>query len=378
MADAISGGTTGAQAGAAIGSIVPGVGTAIGSVAGGLLGGIVGLFSGNSAKKKAEAAYAEAERLIKEVGAGPDLAREIMLDQFKVEGIYTPELEQKLDLEMSKAAQIQEDPSLGSSQRKALEILSGAAQSGLGPEERAELAQLQDEQAAQTRGQEQSIIQDMQQRGQGGSGAELIARLNAGQQSANRSRSAGLDIAAQASRRALEAAGQMGSLSGNIRGQEFDINKAKADAEDLRNQMLYQNSVTMQTRNIDAKNAAERANLVNAQQTSNRNVVQSNAEKERQRQAEQTMYENKAGQLGRLADLKTGAAARATASGQSSANKWGMLGDIAGKGLGLASDAGLFKSDARKTEDFVNKAADLEVKDADEQRKKAIAGLGQA
>lgn len=308
IAQGIGGALQGATSGAAIGTALGG--PILGTAAGALIGGIGGLLSGNSQKKKAEALAAEIDAMISELGLPPETAGPLLLEKFKQEGLYTPEIEQAINLEASKVAQIQEDPALRDTQMKGLELISGRAEMGLSPEDRAELAAVMDQTAQQTRGQEEAIIQNMQQRGQGGSGAELAARLASGQSSANRATSSGNEIAAAASRNALQAASQMGQLGGQIRSQDFDVNQTRSQAEDERNKLLYNNSVSLQERNINRANEAAKANLARQQAVADSNVGMNNAEIQRQNQAKLDDYNARVGYTNARIGAKTGNAGR--------------------------------------------------------------------
>jgi hypothetical protein len=78
-----------------------------------------------------------------------------------------------------------------------------------------------------------AIRDDMTARGVGGSGAELAMRLSSNQAADQRSADAGLDIAAQAQERALDAIMGRADLAGKARGQEFAEKSAAAQAKDL-------------------------------------------------------------------------------------------------------------------------------------------------
>jgi hypothetical protein len=289
----ISGALSGAQAGAMIGGTP-------GAIVGGAIGLVGGLFSGNEEQKKAERLAREVDAIIADLGLPPNTAKPLLLQKFKVEGLYTPELEQYIDLKESEAGKVQEDPSLRESQMGALRLMAQRADAGLTAQDRAAFNKLRNEVAAQEQGRQKSIIQEMQARGQGGSGAELVARLLSSQASANRAAQEGDDIAAAASRNALEAVARYGTMSGEIRRQDFETASKIAEARDLRNKMLYENSVNMQQRNVRSQNEGKMFNINKAQEVSDANVRAANEELKRQVEAQAKDYENRR----ILADMK--------------------------------------------------------------------------
>jgi hypothetical protein len=291
-----------AGSGAAAGASIAGP---IGAAVGGIIGGIAGFFGGGSQRRKAEELLQKALAEIEAVGAPPDLSREIILETFKQEGMYVPELEQEVDLALSKVSQIKENPELRDAQMQALRQIQERAEGGLAPEDRAALEKVKAQVAGQVRGQEQSILQEMQQRGQAGSGSELAARLLAGQAGAQRASDAGIDIAGQASRAALEAAARAGSMSGDIRRQDFDVDKTKASAEDERNRFLFENSTALRGRNVAARNLAQQQNLSERQRISDINTGMTNAERQRQADAQRKYWEDKLKYAQSKTDLMT-------------------------------------------------------------------------
>lgn len=303
VAQGISGGLSGAAAGATVGGPV-------GAAIGGAVGLIGGIFTGNSQKKKAEKLAAEVDALIAELGLPPETAKPLLLEKFKVEGLYTPELEESINLAEFEAGKIKEDPSLRESRMGALRLLSERADAGLTAEDRASFNKLRNAVATQEQGRQQGIIQEMQQRGQGGGGAELAARLLSSQAATNRAAEGGDEIAAAASRNALEAASRYGTEAGNIREQDFSTAQAIANAKDLRNKMLYENSVALQQRNIGSKNQAQLANLQRSQQVSDANTGMTNAEQARQAAAKAEDFRNKMAITEAKINARTGAYGR--------------------------------------------------------------------
>jgi len=125
------------------------------------------------------------------------------------------------------------DPRLKDSQMAALNQLAGIAEGGgMNAADKANLASIQSQTGQADRGRREAILQNMQQRGFGGSGNELLAQLSSSQAATDRSAQEGLNIAGMAQQRALDAMLQGGNLAGGIRGQDFGEQARVAQARD--------------------------------------------------------------------------------------------------------------------------------------------------
>lgn len=297
-----------------------------------ITGALGNLFSSDDRERAQQAAMA-AYQEIASLGAGPDLAREILYRNFEQVGVLTPELEEAIQLEAPKIAQIQEAPELRKAQMTALELIGQRAATGMGPEDRARLAEIQLQQARDTEAKRQQIIQSYQQRGLGGAGSELAAQLQAASAGSAQAGEQGLQLAAQAQRSALEAAREYGILGGQIRGQEFDIARTKAGAEDQAAMARFNEAVARQQRNVAARNVAQQQNLATRQRISEQNIAQQNAELLRQRDAERQMRDD---QL-RVAQMRSQARLGQSAQYQQQAGQTAGMWQGIGSGIGQAA-----------------------------------------
>ena len=278
---------------------------AIGSVAAPIVGGLVGNLMGSKDRKNQRAAMAEAMRALQSVGAPPDLSKEIIYKELERAGILTPELEQEISIAESEMGKLQEkDSSLRDTQKQALERLKQQAQSGLTAEDRASLNQVRGEVQRDSEAKRQQIMQTMQSRGMGGSGAELMASLQSAQGAADQAATGSDAVMAQAQQRALQALSESGRMAGDIRGQDFSVDSARAQALDERNKMLAQNSVARQSANVGRLNQAQMANLQEQQRIQDANTQMTNQERLRQNQAKGELWDR---QLG-LAQARSNAA----------------------------------------------------------------------
>ena len=308
--------------------------------AGGVLGGLLGAGAASGDKNQSRQAADKAYQELLGMGAPPETAKALVLKQFQSAGNLTPEMEQYIQAGPSQVEGITEDPRLKEQQMSALNLLSQRASGGLNPEDRAKFADLQDEVSRDNNARQQALIQQYQQRGMGGSGAELAAALSNQQSGANQAAKAGRDVAASASQNALQAALQSGQLGGQIRGQDFSVAQAKGSAADEMNRFNTQNKMQQQARNIANQNQAQQFNLQNQQQIGNANVQMANQETGRQNQAQADDWNNKL----RLAGMKSGAyQAQSTdfaKRAQETTDQIGGIGNLLGQGAAAIFSGG--------------------------------------
>ncbi len=174
----------------------------------------------------------------------------------------------------------------------------------------------------------------MQARGQAGGGAELAAQLQAAQGGSDQASEAGDRIAAMAQERALNAIGQAGQLGGQVRAQDFDVNRLRAAARDEMDRFNIQNAVNRQQRNVGSQNEAQAANLANQQAIMNANAQQANAERLRQAEAARQNWADRTQQAGMLANARLGQASQLQQQAQNTAQGFQNVGSGAGAAFG--------------------------------------------
>lgn len=319
---------------------------AAGAAASGIAGGILG---GNAQKKAAAAqqaaiaaAIARAQQIIDEVGAPPDLSEKIILDQLAQVGELTPELEQQVKLGVSKLSQLQEDKTLRDTQTKVLREIAKRGKAGLTPEERAQMNVARQDVQRDLEAKQQQIIQNLAMRGQAGSGAEIAARLQSSQESADRASEEADRISALASQRALAALQQEAAMSGDIRSQDFDVERTRLAAADEYNRFDVQNQMDVNQRNVAAKNVSQAANLAEKQRVADTNKQMANQERYRQAQAKRDFWSDKMRQAEAKAAVVTGGMAPTAQAignmGQAKANMWSGIGGGLSGGFGLLAN----------------------------------------
>jgi hypothetical protein len=312
---------------------MPATAAAAGAIAAPLIGGILGSSEASKSRKAAAAAAAAAYAELQKVGVPPDTSKAIILQQFQQQGILTPELQQDIELQASEVAKIQEDPTLRNAQMDVLNTLGNVSRTGLQASDRSAYNELRQKTQQDAEAKRQQILQQMQARGMGSSGANLAAQLQASQASADTA-SAGADrLAAQASQNALAALTQRANVASGVRGQDLSAADMKAKAIDDRNNFLYQNSVSRQAANVAAQNSAQQANLANQQAIANANTTQSNQELLRQNEAKRQLYLDQLALATAKANALNNQGTQQAAAAQSTANQYSAIGNALGAGL---------------------------------------------
>lgn len=309
-----------------------GIGTMLAAGAAANLGGaVIGAIAGSGDRAKAQQAMQAAFDQINAIGAPPDLSAEIIRQNLQQVGVYTPALEQAITQDVSKVSQIQEDPSLRNAQTNALQGLQQRGATGLTAVERGAFNEARNKAAKEAEAKREQVIQNLAQRGMGGSGAEIAAQLGASQNSDQELAAEGDRLAATAAQNALQATAQAGQLGGQIRGQDFSVAGTKAQAEDALNQFNISNQIARQQRNIASQNTAQQGNLAEQQRISDTNINAANAEKLRQAQAKQQLWNNQAQLAGMKSNALTGQAQQYQKQGDT------VAGQITGVGQGVGS-----------------------------------------
>jgi hypothetical protein len=290
-----------------------------------LLGGLLGgLFAGED-QRKAMAAYEEAQSIIDAIGAPPDTAKEIILEKFRTVGLETPELEQAVDVGVSKLAQYQEDPRLKQASMKALERMQEQSEQGLTAQDRLAFRQLQQEQERASQGKIAQIRQEAQMRGMGGAGAGLAAELSAAQAGSERGLTGAMQVGAQSQQARMAALQQAAGQAQSMRGADLATAQATGSAADAFATLKAQEAMGRQSRNIAAKNLAQQRNLAREQEMHVMNVAAGQREQQRQREAARQDYQNRMAYGGSRADVRMGMGNVHGQRAAGTAQSWGNI-----------------------------------------------------
>lgn len=309
-----------------------GIGEGIGGVVGGIAGGI----AAGDERGHEQALIDEAIAAINGVKLPTNLADNIYFHDYQNAGQLTPEQEQSILAGPSAEGQVKANPELVKAQMQALNTLKGLSQTGMSSTDRARLNQIQQQINTQAEGQRQGIMQNFAQRGQAGSGNELLAQLTASQNAANSANDQGLNVAANAQQNALSALGQYGGAAGQMNQQQFGQDVQTSQAQDMLNRFNTQNQLAQQAHNVGSRNAAQQFNLQNKQNIMGQNTGLYNQNLMLQRQGEQQMFQNAMQKAGALAGAQFKGSDAYGKIGDKIAEQW----NTTGKGIGgLAGEA---------------------------------------
>lgn len=304
--------------------------------AGNIGAGIIGAIEQSNARGDIKEAYEKSVRDLEAIGIPSIEAQQIVMEEYKSQGNWTPELEEAVQLGETSMAGITTDPSYREAQLKALGKLQQIGdEGGMLLEDRANLERTMGGIAAKQRGAREAILQDARQRGGYGSGTALAAQLMAQQQGSQDARLEGLNTAAQAQSRALQAIQGAGKLGTELRGQEFGEKERIAKAKDVIAQWNAANRQDVNQRNTGVRNQASQYNLNNAQNLANANVDQRNKAQTYNKGLIQQRFGNEMDIAKAKATARAGQAQAAGQAGNAAAQMWGNI----GSGIGQAGTA---------------------------------------
>ena len=235
-----------------------------GTVAGGLMGYLTKpnlSASTNSAKLQALTSLLNRPPEIPEV----ELRKYSTPEALSYLGNFTPEELQATGLPAGVINQ-----AMRNKQLQALGGVEELSQTGLSAIDRAALSEIQNEIAMQERGQRESILQNMAQRGMSGSGQELAAQLQSSQAASQLASQQGLQQAAQAQRARVDALSNLSNMATGLESTDFERQAQKAQAQDVINQFNVQNRNVAGLRNLQTQqdlssmNAQERNRIAQA------------------------------------------------------------------------------------------------------------------
>lgn len=272
---------------------------------------------------------------------------QVQLEQLVQQGTLSPEMAQTYLQDPSAFEAISTDPALKQAQFDALNQLQDITSSGgLTATDKAKLNQIGSEEAAKAKGAREAILQGMQARGAGGSGAELLAQLQNAQDAATRQSQRDMDVAALAEQRALDALVQQGNMAGSMQQQDFSQQAQKAQAQDAISQFNTQNRQNVSNLNTASRNDAAAKNLAAKQAIADANTGTRNTQQQYNKNLIQQNFENELKK--RVGQAKL-AAANQQAAGQNSQNQANAFNQTVGTGITAAS---MFMSDEREKENI--------------------------
>ena len=164
---------------------------------------------------------------------------------------------EKIERDPSALEDIVSDPSLRGTQAKALEALKQAGESGFTEEDMAERRELTRDVESGEKARQSSILQQMAQRGQSGSGAELAARLSSSQAATQRAAESTDRLATDSAAARRQALMQASQAAGSLRGQDRKEATQLASARDQIAQFNAMNRQNINNQNLQMQQARE-------------------------------------------------------------------------------------------------------------------------
>lgn len=319
-----------------------------GAIAAPIIGGLMGQEAAKSQLNAQERMYRENLARL----AGIDLPsiqdQELNLLLQQSQGTYTPELEAALALGPSAMEQVAIDPRLRQQQMAALEQYAQVAQSGATPADEAMMEMVRRNAASEAQAKQGQILQEMQARGQGGSGAELIAKLQANESGADRLQQAQLQEAVAKQNARMAALAQQANLASGVRSQDYGQQTDLAKSRDVISQFNLQNQQNVGQRNVGSKNLAQQQNLQNAQAIANQNVALQNQQQMHNKGLLQQQFQN---QITKATGQNQAGQNLASMYGNMAANTAGGMATI-GQGIGSGFQA---IANQNRQDDLLNK-----------------------
>jgi len=307
--------------------------------AAGIAGGIAGAVAAGPARDDAKKAIQAALKRIYGIELPNITDEQIALVAPELAGKLTVEEEQTIAQGPSAFEAITADPRLKEAQMNALAKLQQVGAEGLTSEDVAALNTARRTMGREATARDSSILQNMAQRGMGGSGQELAARMGGAQAAAERGSMEADSQAAMAQSRALQAMMQSGTLSGQIRGQDFEEQSAVARAKDAISQFNTSNQRDVQGNNINRNMNVSQYNLGAQQSINNTKATNANTQEMHNKALNGTQYDRKVA----LASLKSNADFTSAKHSQEEADEkakfWAGIGGSVASGLGAASGA---------------------------------------
>lgn len=305
--------------------------------AAGIGGGLIGNLAASADREAAMDAMKQAQAIIGAVDIPSIESLQVVLEQLQQQGQLTPELESALTQQVSEMHGIQQDPALKDMQRSALESLAQQGRTGMTLEDEVAMNKIRNQTSRDLKANNESILQNMQQRGMAGSGSELAMKLQAAQGGAELASQQGMDVAAQAQQRALQALAASGQLAGSIDAQDFNQQADIARAQDTINQFNTANRQNVAARNTAEKQRVQTGNLSEKQRIADQNVGLGNQQEIMNKQAIADDFNRRLAKAQGMAGQSAGIAQQYNNQAQNTANMWSGIGSGVGAGLSAIS-----------------------------------------
>lgn len=303
-----------------------------------LAGGVVGASSASGDREAATRAYQQSVEDLTAIGVPSIEAQKIIMQQYQSAGKWTPELEETVQRGQSEMGNISTDPNYKAAQMQALSQLQDIGnRGGVNLTDQANLESTMGNIQATEKGSRDAILQHAAQQGGYGSGTSLAAQLSNQQNASQLEHQAGLQSAASAQQRALQAIQSAGQLGTGLQQQEFAQKSQQAQAQDAINAWNAQNKQNVYGQNTGVGNQASQYNLSNQQNLMNANTDVGNKQNVYNQGLQQQQFQNQMSQAQAKANARAGQATNSTANANANANMWSGIGSSVAQGVVGAS-----------------------------------------
>jgi polyhydroxyalkanoate synthesis regulator phasin len=273
----------------------------------GLISDITNLFSGGQ-QQNAQNTLGSSINQINSITQPTAAQMQVILQQEVNSGNMTPEQATAIMQQPNAYSSVlqQMNPANLQAANNALSQLQQVGQSGgITPQMAAQEQAIQTNNNTNLAGNIGQIQQQAQQRGLGGSGANLASALTAAQGAATDANTVGLGIAAQGQTNALNALTSAGNLGANLNQQQFSQLGTVANAQNAINNFNATNQQNTANTNTANANAAQSYNLMNQQAINNANTGIANTQTAYNAQLPEQVYNNQLNQAKTAAGAST-------------------------------------------------------------------------
>lgn len=310
------------------------------AIAAPLIGGIMGQNAAAGDRAAAQAAYAKAYAQYDNLNIPDVQKQQLALQSPEVQGILQPYMQTAVQQGSSAMGGIQTDPRLMQAQMSALDTMSKMGQQGLTATDLASLNASRRQIAGDAEARQNSIMQQLAQRGAAGGGLELATRLAASQGAADQAGQQSDRTMSMAQQRMLQSVAQAGQLGGQMQAQSFGQQAQQAQAADAIARFNAMQQAAAQGSNVSNLNAAQAANLQNKQNIANMGVATQNAQQQYNKQLLQQQFNNQMGLASARANAAVGQGNQFNSQAQQIAGQYAGMG--AGIGQGFMGGAQLY------------------------------------
>lgn len=298
---------------------------------------LIGAEQARQAQSSADDARGDALKQFSNIKPPTIEEQQLLMQQYVNTGIMSPELEALVGQGGTAMEGISLDPQTRAAQMQALEQMSGMASGQIQSGDLAAFELAKREAASYDQAKQNQIMQEMQQRGQGGSGAELLARLKSAQSGADRLNQADMEQAKAMQAARMQALQAQSNMASGIRSQDYGQQSDLARAKDTISQFNAQNAQNVNARNTSTRNQAQQLNLTNAQNISNMNTGLSNEQQAANKRLLQSQFDNQLRLAGAKAGQNMQNANAETQQGAQQAGMWAGIGQGIGSIIGNAT-----------------------------------------